>query len=159
MPWEAGGWAGEAGELLLGYGRGGRSRQSIPPFSLNPNQLLITFHHLLILIIMTERPRCTPPPPPSTQPPWMLTPPRSAEKLMRALSIDPFTSNDEARTSMVSDYDNGPEYLTYLQEITSPTYRDPPLPLAPPRQEPLFLDDEDDDDIQMGTDNRMVSPT
>jgi hypothetical protein len=89
----------------------------------------------------------------------MLTPPRSAEKLMRALSIDPFTSNDEARTSIVSDYDNEPDYFTYLQQITGSTYRDPPLPSAPPRQTPLFLNDEEDDDIQMGTDNRMVGPT
>jgi len=89
----------------------------------------------------------------------MLTPPRSAEKLMRALSIDPFTSNDNTRTSTVSDYDNEPDYFTHLQQITSPTYRDPPLPSAPPRQEPLFLDNDDDDDIEMGTDNRMVGRT
>jgi hypothetical protein len=129
------------------------------PSPLDPNQLLITFYHLLILIIMTERSRCTPPPPPTTQPPWMLTPPRSAEKLMRALSIDPFTSNDEARTNIVGDYRNEADYFIYLQQITSPTYRDPPLPSAPPRQAPLFLDDDEDDDIQIGTDNRMVGPT
>ena len=88
----------------------------------------------------------------------MLTPPRSAEKLMRALSIDPFTSNDDTRISIVSDH-NAPDFFTHLQLVTSPTYRDPPLPSAPPRQEPLFLDDEEDDDIQIGTDNRMVGLT
>jgi hypothetical protein len=79
---------------------------------------------------MDDRAKHTPPPTPSTQPPWMLTPPRSAEKLMRALSIDPVTSDDIPTTTA----DDDPDYFIYLQQITSPTYRDPPLPSAPSRQ-------------------------
>jgi len=91
-----------------------------------------------------------------------MTPPHSAERLMRALSIDPFTSSDTRTTTTTTrnDNDDGPEYLTYLQRITSPSYRDPPLPSGPrPDPEPLFIEDEEDDDIQMGTDNRMVGLT
>ena len=83
----------------------------------------------------------------------MLTPPRSAEKLMRALSIDPLTSKNLPATALNNEIDY--TYLAYLEQISDASYRDPPLPSAPPRQEPLFLDD--DDDIQIGTDNRMVS--
>jgi hypothetical protein len=87
----------------------------------------------------------------------MLTPPRSAEKLMRALSIDPLTSKDLPATALQNKIDY--TYLTYLEQISARSYRDPPLPSAPSRQEPLFLDDEEEDDIQMGTDNRMVGLT
>jgi hypothetical protein len=127
----------------------------LPP---DPSFPLLISYHLLIhlnISIMTDRAKHTPPPTPSTQPPWMMTPPRSAEKLMRALSIDPVTLDDIPTTTADDDSD----YFTYLQQITSPTYRDPPLLSAPPRQKPLFLDDDEDDDIQMGTDNRMVGLT
>jgi len=150
--------AGEDGELLLGYGRGEDSRQPTRS-SLISFRVLITIIYLYISI-MTDRAKHTPPPTPSTQPPWMMTPPRSAEKLMRALSIDPFTSNDARTTTTTTrnDNDDGPGYLTYLRRITSPSYRDPALPSGPrPDPEPLFIEDEEEDDIQMGTDNRMVS--
>jgi hypothetical protein len=88
----------------------------------------------------------------------MLTPPRSAEKLMRALSIDPFTSIDLPTTTFHGGANY--TYLNYLESINSPSYRDPPLPSGSrPDPESLFIEDEDDDDIQIGTDNRMVGPT
>ena len=132
--------------------------------SLPASHLLISnTHHsssftiYLYISIMTDRGKHTPPPTPSTQPPWMMTPPRSAEKLMRALSIDPFTSSDTPATPTTTRNDDGPEYLTYLQRITSPTYRDPPLPSGSRSDpDPLFIEDDEEDDIQMGTDNRMV---
>ena len=87
-----------------------------------------------------------------------MTPPRSAEKLMRALSIDPFTSNDHPTTTFHESANY--TYLNYLESINSPSYRDPPLPSGSrPDPEPLSIEDEDDDDLQMGTDNRMVGLT
>lgn len=104
---------------------------------------------------MNDRTKHTPPP--AIQPPWMLTPPRSAEKLMRALSIDPCNPTITVNADDADRY----TYLTYLERITSPSYRDLPLPSGPrPRPEALFIEDEEeDDDIQIGTDNRMVGPT
>ena len=60
---------------------------------------------------------------------------------------------------IVVDSETSCSYFTYLAEITSFSYRDPSIPSALlPKNEPLFLDDEDiDDDIQIGFDNRMVS--
>jgi hypothetical protein len=117
--------------------------------SLSPHSI---YSYIFIFIsIMNDIAKHTPPP--ATQPPWMLTPPRSTEKLMRALSIDPYTSTDNR--TITNDSDN--DYFTYLERITNPTYRDPPLPSALPRQEPLFLDEEDED-IHVGFDNRMASP-
>ena len=126
-------------------------------FLISSTQHSTSFTIYLYISIMTDIAKHTPPPTPSTQPPWMMTPPRSAEKLMRALSIDPFTSNDTPTTTN-NNNDDGADYFTYLQRITCPSYRDPPLPSGPPPDpEPLFIEDEEDDDIQMGTDNRMVS--
>jgi hypothetical protein len=90
----------------------------------------------------------------------MLTPPRSAEKLMRELSIDPVDPTNAPAAAL--DYETRSDYFTYLDHIISASYRDPPVPsapLVPPKDqnEPLFLGDEEEDDIQIGDDNRMVS--
>jgi len=105
---------------------------------------------------MTDKAQCASPPSTPTQPPWMLTPPRSAEKLLRALSIDPCGSNGTVAIPHNDKVDS--PYMAYLRKISSAAYRDPPLPSgSPPKPEPLFIEDEEDDDIQIGTDNRMVS--
>jgi hypothetical protein len=105
----------------------------------------------------------TPPPHPEPRPPWMLTPPPSAEKLVRALLIDPpnkihnISSRSTVEPFYTLVYEPRAKYLAYLEHIISPSYRDPPFPSSRPRQEPLFLVDQDDDDIQIGSDNRMAS--
>ena len=71
---------------------------------------------------------------------------------MRVLSIDPHPTTD-VQTSNA-------DYLTYLASISNSAYQDPPLPSgSPPKPEPIFIEDKEDDDIQIGTDNRMVGLT
>ena len=130
---------------------------SKPPRRTQPYHSSFIIYSYISITNMTDKDKYTSSPSTPTQPPWLLTPPRSAERLMRTLSIDPCGSSGPIATS----HDNRSErtYLAYLERIKSPSYQDPPLPCAPPKAEPLFLTDdiEDDDDIQIGTDNRMVS--
>jgi len=98
--------------------------------------------------------KATPPPLHTTRPPWMLTPPPSVEKLSRAVSDDPFKPPNPTTPS---ENEPGCSYFDHLHLITQPSYRDPPITsTSSPINGPLFLDSEEDD-IQMGTDNRLVS--
>ena len=126
-----------------------------PPRIHSPHSSVIIYSYISITN-MTDKAQCASPPSTPTQPPWMLTPPRSAEKLLRALSIDPCGSNGTVAIPHNDKVDS--PYMAYLRKISSAAYRDPPLPSgSPPKPEPLFIEDEEEDDIQIGTDNRMVS--
>ena len=97
--------------------------------------------------------KTTPPPLHTTRPPWMLTPPSSAEKLSRTRSFDHI---EPANPTTESNNEPGYSYFDHLHLITQPSYRDPPITsTSSPINGPLFLDSEEDD-IQMGTDNRLV---
>jgi len=101
-----------------------------------------------------EQPRDTTPK--RSTPGWLPTPPPSAERLLRALSIHPTPFDDDI---------DQPTYFDYLERVMSPSYRDPPLPSYPNRPTPgpsekeaLFLPDDESDDVEIIPDNRLVSP-
>lgn len=113
-------------------------------------------HHILSSSINMneEQPRASTPK--RATPGWLPTPPPSAERLLRALSIHPTTPVDK---------DDQPTYFDYLEHVISPLYQDPPLLSTPTRPAPgpsekeaLFLPDDESDDVEIMPDNRLVSP-